>query len=173
MPPASHSDYIAMSYFCDCSVRCKRRKQVSRTTYYDHAKFRNPQLRPYEDLDEDYNTFAALHGVSSTVTSVTTPSFSSESGSFIGPSHKRRRLQPFEEENGNNGEHSGGTQEHIGQPEIDSASGGREYCNSPAGYLAHCDSFLPDPNDQCEDGSDRAAGSDSGGQVHCLSRSFF
>lgn len=28
--------------------------------------------------------------------------------------------------------------------------------------------LAPDPNDQCEDGSDRGAGSDGGGQVHCL-----
>jgi hypothetical protein len=45
-------------FYCDCPLRCKRRKLVSRTTYYDHAKFR-PQL----GLHSDYNTSAALHGV--------------------------------------------------------------------------------------------------------------
>ncbi|KAF8467141.1 hypothetical protein DFH94DRAFT_779581 [Russula ochroleuca] len=46
-------------YFCDCEARCKKRKRVSRTTFYGHARFRAQPL----PLDRDYNDFAAVHGV--------------------------------------------------------------------------------------------------------------
>ena len=77
-------------YFCDCQAYCKKRKVVSRTTYYDHAKFR-------QQLSEDFNAFAALHGVE-----VSTPSSSGHDldPSFTGPSHKRGRPWSVDEEDG-------------------------------------------------------------------------
>lgn len=49
-------------FFCDCPARCKTRKKVSRSTYYNHSKFR---LGQHTGLD--YNAFAATHGIPSGV----------------------------------------------------------------------------------------------------------
>jgi hypothetical protein len=43
-------------YFCDCPIRCKQRKKVSKTTYFDHAKYRNQPA-------ENYRDFLAARGV--------------------------------------------------------------------------------------------------------------
>jgi len=37
-------------YFCDCPIRCKQRKKVSKTTYFDHAKYRNLPAENYQDF---------------------------------------------------------------------------------------------------------------------------
>lgn len=113
---------MSTQYYCDCPVRCKKRKPVSRTTYYDHAKFRQQQ----EPQMSDYNAFAAHHRLG--------PSFSASSNSTIGfhsPGHKRHRLEeedrPGSELSADEGPSS--HQGHGGQIAADRASG--ENSNGP------------------------------------------
>src|ERR1700690_4290471 len=47
-------------YFCDCPARCKRRKAVSCTTFYDHAKYR-------VNLSTEYNTMLASHRITGAI----------------------------------------------------------------------------------------------------------
>jgi hypothetical protein len=69
-------------YFCDCEARCKKRKRVSRTTFYGHARFRAQPL----PLDRDYNDFAAVHGV---------PHHRTEADLDLGTSHASGSRLPF------------------------------------------------------------------------------
>jgi hypothetical protein len=124
-------------YFCDCPARCKRRKLVSRTTYYDHARFRlGPHLGPA--LHEDYNAFAALHGVSASASSFPDP-IPSGSGSSIGSGYKRSAPQSIDEE-GSSGDSEGCTQQGLlahGEDCAVSGLGGWENVDGPAGHLVY------------------------------------
>jgi hypothetical protein len=74
-------------YYCDCAVRCKREKQVSRATYFKHAQFRHV-------LPMDLDTFtAARAGNATTFDNETNIGTSSLHGTHnsVGQS-KRRRL---------------------------------------------------------------------------------
>lgn len=86
-------------YFCDCQARCKTRKAVSRATYYNHAKFRQP-------LSEDFNSFAALHRVDSEASMPSSSGHDLDS-SFIGPGHKRGRPWSVDEEDGQESNNDG------------------------------------------------------------------
>ena len=93
----THCTMSTQQYFCDCPARCKRRKAVSRTTYYDHARFRLP-------LSENFNTFAALHRVEAPTPwssgRDTADSRVEPSSSSVISTHKRSRLQSVDEEAG-------------------------------------------------------------------------
>jgi hypothetical protein len=108
---------MSTQYYCDCPVRCKKRKPVSRTTYYDHARFRQqqqPQL-------SDYNSFAALHSLEPSIS----PSSDSIGLHSSSSSHKRHRLEE-EDHPGNElreDEDSSSRQGHGGQIAADRASG--------------------------------------------------
>jgi hypothetical protein len=60
-------------YFCDCPARCKTRKKVFRSTFYNHSKCRLGPLGQSTGLH--YKAFAAIHGVPSGVPQANLPSF--------------------------------------------------------------------------------------------------
>lgn len=160
---------------------------VSRTTYYDHAKYRQqPRM--------DYNTFAAVHGVSTPSSSSTRLPTEADLGTShaSGSSHKRPRLQSVEEDdsggaecggggyNGREGSRYSGYQVGNGGRGRDNSIGmagygvgGQESCGG--GNCSGDDGGPPDPSldGPREDGNDGGAGLDNGGQVHWFIKLYF
>jgi hypothetical protein len=117
----SHS-MSTRQFYCDCPARCKRRKLVSKTTYYDHAKFRpRPQLE--SGLHSDYNTFAALRGVPASSSSNPI----SSNHELHGPQSRQRSVGVSEEdESDNEGSSSARTLDLVAHAsgQVDQAVGG-------------------------------------------------
>ena len=143
-------------YFCDCAPRCKKRKRVSRTTFYSHAKFRAKFQAIQEAIPlMDYNAFAEMHGVPTLV-----PTLSSSSC--------RHPIEANCDPNDTSHASAGGSVEE--DSESDDPSGG-----CPSGrYWSMEKSVSPASNGPQEDENDGGAGrsdsesSDNGDQVRSL-----